>query len=647
MISLSIRGLAFCDPLDVKLPNHAALLGKNGSGKTTILNAIRLMATGECGIEGVGNVPGSFLALARPNATVEIAIEVDGIGATATIAKRGQRDLKARLFGFDCRLANIAMKGSAEDVRKFLAANVRPSPEWTREKAREEIARRNAGSAPTLNPAPSIIDSLNLALAAQKEESKRRREAARSAKATTAGANQEAARADAQQVTRSYDDVRAAADALRAERAALAKERAQLAEANNRWRQAKKAVEDARTAADEAHRRAQTLFVNPIEVDAARDAMLVAEKESERLTTLVETLDTTEAMEREGAEAAQLEVQRLEGEVAALQARVGAILNDKTACPTCEQPIGPELYDAMRATLQRTQSNAFAAREAATIANNRYLAAKADANDARVKLAATQRALAKAKETTEAFARRLTERDHAERVGADLERVVAGARQALDALAIPPTPEDLDAREREITQKVVAIEDEIRVHDARRHARALAAKAEADATNAQDLLTASLVTEEAIRAVRDAITQEAVAPLAAALEKVARVLGDAPVVDLGDEERDPTIGIRRGDDVIGFQVLSGGERAMFLACLSAALMEQSQAPPERRILLLEAAELDKQHLRAMLDLLKGTNIGHTVVAHPTDEAGDLAVLLARGFVTVDATPTHEVAEASR
>jgi hypothetical protein len=60
--------------------------------------------------------------------------------------------------------------------------------------------------------------------------------------------------------------------------------------------------------------------------------------------------------------------------------------------------------------------------------------------------------------------------------------------------------------------------------------------------------------------------------------------------------------------------LSGGQRALFLAALAGALLEGAKEPVERRVLLVEAGEVDDATMPKLLALLDGLSVGHVVVA---------------------------------
>jgi chromosome segregation ATPase len=613
-LNLDIRGLAYRDPLRVELPPRAVLLGPNGVGKSTILNAIRLAAAGEAEIKGVGSTPGALTALSA-NGGIDIALEIPGVDGVTTSVKTPRQTKVDTLRGFECRFANVALGGSAEELRAFFAKNVKPTAEWTRDAAGKAIARRVAPAGVELPVASSVVESLNRALLNAKEKSKEARKVHAQLKAAAEGAIAAIAK-DPTSPAKPLPELEKEAAQLSAEIEGVKQSWRSLAEEHKRYDSARLAADNS-AARLESQRKTPPLPAPALELAAANAELEGATKECDEVAADTNAREL-ELKEREAHVVAR-EIER--GKATALhcaQLAAEGELGNGNKCPLCEGFVG----DIARGRM------ALRVREAEIHANEKdaeLKTAEGERDECAASFTDVYNRMAELESKRRAIHRRvenLTQRCENAKIAlakysevlTQLEANANEAARALAVLAQPQSGTELSVKLNELEAKCRDLDAPIAAARRREQSRMTAANQREQAEKAQQSVEGCVALETAIRDVRNEVVNSSLAALREATASVAFVLGAGSVIDLGDEERSPTIGIDRDGRTVPFTVLSEGQRAIFLAGLAAALLEQSDVPVERRILLLEAGAIDLENLQALLKILADRKIGHIVVA---------------------------------
>jgi hypothetical protein len=526
MIDLTIHGLGFQDPLHVKIPPRSLLIAPNGTGKTAILRAIRLLTSGRCEIPDVGNTPGALSAYSS-NGTLTLMCRVGEVITTTQLSKIGQTRVDI-LPGFDCRLANIAARGTAEELRAFFADVVIPTA--TREEV-EEMISKELDEKFVLPVKPTLLASIDAALADAKETSKIRRREEKGAKSAAESQTAELAKL-APLTGEPLPLLTARRDGIAADVKVLDGRIQGIAEERNRW-------------------------------DLAQsNAVTMRQRYDAQVKLPVEPLIPTGEIENE-LTIARAELDRVAAKTA-------------TKCATCAQDLPTPELNAARERVEELRLEL----DAAKMMNER-IAREAGQRETRL---------------------------------AELLEAANGAADVAKGMTAPPSDEELVKERDELKAKKAALDAQVKTATERKNLEGLAAAAREKAEAAKNALDAATDREAAIKRARDKVVNDSLDPLRLALEGVSNSLGGDAIVEMGDDETPPRFGLLVDGNFRPASMLSEGQRALFLGGLAAGILEQSTAPIDKRILLVEAGACDLDTLTDLMFDVEGRDIGHVVIA---------------------------------
>lgn len=605
MKSCTLRVGGVANPFSVDLSPRTVIEGPNGSGKTTIGRCLEMALTGR--VSSLGGVPGVLPKLLSQNGLIETFAHVqvnDSTEERIHLSIRSGATKPDRHEGgghYAVRSGRLPVKGSPEELRAFLAAQLEATVAATHGGA-VYTPPESVGALKHSKDMTSPIRALDLELEGQREISKKRR-------AEVASAQQQLAGIPAPKTPRWTDSMSFQMAQLIEERANLQRD---TADANADARiQAARNIDNARKSIEQMEKNPPAGPPNDVPTDQEiKDLEDQFREERERLTennVRRDELKENQSALINSADSISDRVQRLE-----------PLVRDGGHCSLCERLLDEESRDAIQANIIRLRKE-FRSLEVSIQSIRKEIESidcdesKMDQlsrsiQDAKTKKEIAERQAPAIRKAREEYDARLL---RAQRI---LENAIALSEK------IPPAPiprEDAKTRVEQINALLKSLEEnregETQHKRIEQINNSLAASEEA--------LTESTNREAAIRKVRDELLTDALDRATLALRAFTRALpaGPAePLIDVGDAANKvpPFLGIVRGTDRISVDAMSDGEATGFLALLSAALLESSPAPPERRVLILDAPSVVGSARDALLNALATRSIGMIIVEFP-------------------------------